>query len=94
MEGDVLKIGQYGAPVLIMIFLQMFYKIVPGAVGDRWKSIVAAVFGTLLGVVAVFYNGEAFTVKAIVDYCLSGFMSGLAATGLYEVQRSAIRPRS
>lgn len=84
--------GGYAMPVVLSILLGFFYK-VTGAIPDRWKSVVAVALGMALGNLGLAYRGLEWTIVNIVDFNLYGFMTGAAAIGLYELQRTATNPR-
>ena len=87
-----ITIGVVALSALLMVVLQVIYKIAP-AIPDRWKALIAMLAGIALGLVAMLYNEPAFTTKLVIDYILAGFMAGAAASGLYEGERSLLKPR-
>ena len=89
-----INFGVYALPVILTVVLGLFYKTVgPGVVPDRFKAIIACGVGIGLGVVSIPYNGLPWTVKIVVDACLTGFMYGASAVGIYEVTRTVTKPR-
>jgi hypothetical protein len=86
------NIGQYSLPVILSVLLGLVYKIF-NLVEDRWKSLVAIVLGIGLGYLSLLYSGAPLTIPFIIQYGLFGLMSGAAAVGLYEAQRSVLKPR-
>lgn len=89
-----LSIGAYSVPFILTIALQILYKVAGTTINDRWKSVFALLAGVGLGMIGMFYNEAFIGFKSIIDYGLGGLIDGCAAVGLYEVQRSALRPRT
>lgn len=87
-----INLGQYTLPVILAVVLGVIFKFAPN-IKDKYKSLIAVVVGIAFGGVLIFYQGEIITFQYIVDRLLDGLMVGAAATGLYEVQRSVVRPR-
>lgn len=83
--------GGYALPLVLSIVLSMVYKVV--SVGDRFKAPIAGLCGIGLGFIGMLYQGKPWTMVNAVDFGLYGFMAGAGAVGLYEISRSAIRPR-
>jgi hydrogenase/urease accessory protein HupE len=91
---EEITLGQYSLPILLTVILGICFKLIGEGLADRWKSIIALVLGLGLGLLAMVYNQEApYTWVVVIDHCLFGFMAGAAAVGLYEAQRSVMRPR-
>ena len=91
---DEISIGQYTLPVILSVFLGIVFK-VWASIPDRFKSLVALALGTVLGIIAMYYNREPpFTIKVWIDYILFGFMAGASAVGLYEAGRAVYNPRT
>jgi hypothetical protein len=88
------SLGQYALPVILAVAMGVVYQTVGDKIQDRWKSLIACGIGTLLGIVSLLYKEGPWDAKNIIDAVLYGFMSGASAVGIYEVQRSARRPRS
>lgn len=80
---DELTIGAFGISVVLSILLRMLYNTVD--VGNRVKPWVAVVLGMGLGSLALWYSGEIWTVRVVIDYLIRGFMTGATAVGLYEM---------
>jgi len=93
MEVEAISLGQYSLPVLLTIFLALFYKFVPIEFSDRYKSAFAVLIGILIAIGALLYNGLGFTVVNVIDYGLAGLMAGASAVGIYELQRTVTNPR-
>ena len=87
------NIGQYSLPFILTAFLGLLYKMTGTWIPDRFKPLIAAVFGTALGYVALIYSGKPQEGKVIIEYLLFGFISGLGAIGTYELARVAYKPR-
>lgn len=84
--------GQYGLPVVLTVFMGVFFKFIP--ISDRWKALFTILVGTGLGILGLAYAGKTWEVKNVVDYALFGFMAGASAVGLYEgVYRTTANPR-
>jgi len=93
-EVEELTLAGYSVPILVSIILGLFYKFVP-SIPDRLKTPLSVLFGILLGIVAMYYNKEGpLDFRIWIDHILYGMMVGTSATGLYELQRSALKPRS
>jgi len=83
--------GEYALPLVLMVILALFYRIVgDGVVSNRWKSVIAVFAGVGLGIAGISYNGQPWTAQVIIDYALYGFMQGAAAVGLWEVTSKGI----
>jgi len=86
-----INFGSYALPVVLMVMLSLFYRIVgKGVVGNRWKALIAVVVGVGLGVAGIAYNAQPWTAQVIIDYALYGFMQGAAAVGLWEVTTKGV----
>jgi hypothetical protein len=85
-----IQFGAYALPVVLMVVLALFYRIVGENVSNRWKSIIAIVAGVGLGLAGIAYNEQLWTAKTIIDYSLYGFMQGAAAVGLWEVTTKGV----
>ena len=83
--------GQYAVPVVLTVILGIVYKF--ASVPDRWKSLIAVLLGIGLGILAIPYKMLPWTVVNIVDHTIYGLMVGASAVGLYELQRTVIKPR-
>jgi hypothetical protein len=99
---DEIQIGQFSLSVILYVALGIFFKGFPNKVDgekvscrvtDRWKAPVAVGLGMGLGLVGMMYSSLEWTAPNVINYLVSGFLSGASAVGLYEIQRSAIRPR-
>lgn len=87
---EEIQFGAYALPVVLMVVLSLFYRIVGEALDNRWKSVIAIVCGTGLGIAGIAYAGQMWTAKVIIDYALYGFMQGAAAVGLWEVTSKGV----
>ena len=85
-----INFGTYALPVVLMVILALFYRIVGTEVSNRWKSVIAILAGVGLGVAGIAYNEQPWTAKIIIDYALYGFMQGAAAVGLWEVTTKGV----
>jgi len=85
MTGTELAIGSVGISVILSILLRMIYNTF--VIANKIKPWIAVGLGMSLGIVALFYYGEAATFKAIVTYLVQGFMTGATAVGLYEMTK-------
>jgi multisubunit Na+/H+ antiporter MnhB subunit len=85
-----INFGTYALPVVLMVILALFYRIVGTEVNNRWKSVIAILAGVGLGVAGIAYNEQPWTAKIIIDYALYGFMQGAAAVGLWEVTTKGV----
>lgn len=88
-----INFGSYALPFVLSIILSITYKMVGENLPDRFKSAIAIAIGIGLGVLAIPYSNQAWSLQNIVDYTLHGCIQGAAAVGIYEVARSAYRPR-
>ena len=86
------ELGGYALPVILSIILGLIYKFT-GVIPDKWKALVSVICGMALGNLSLAYKGLDWTIVNIVDYNLYGLMLGASAIGLYELQRTATRPR-
>jgi peptidoglycan/LPS O-acetylase OafA/YrhL len=85
-----INFGTYALPVVLMVILALFYRIVGTEVNNRWKSVIAILAGVGLGIAGIAYNEQPWTAKIIIDYALYGFMQGAAAVGLWEVTTKGV----
>ncbi len=85
-----INFGVYALPVVLMVILALFYRIVGANVSNRWKSLIAIVAGVGLGIAGIAYNEQPWTAKIIIDYAMYGFMQGAAAVGLWEVTTKGV----
>jgi hypothetical protein len=85
-----IQFGAYALPVVLMVVLALFYRIVGENVSNRWKSVIAIVAGVGLGIAGIAYNEQPWTAKIVIDYALYGFMQGAAAVGLWEVTTKGV----
>ena len=88
---DDITFGGYAVPLILTVILAIVYKFV--TFGDRYKALLAVGVGIGLGILAIPYKGLDWTVVYVVDYALYGFMTGAAAVGIYELQRTVTKPR-
>jgi len=89
---EEITFGGYAMPVVLSIVLGFLFKLT-GAIPDKWKACVAVVCGLALGNLGLAYQGLEWTTVNVVDFNLYGFMTGAAAVGLYELQRTVTKPR-
>jgi uncharacterized membrane protein len=87
-----LGIGQYTAPVIIMVILSVIYKALP-SIADRFKPLISILVGLGVGFLVMVYAVEDYTIKVVIMYSLEGIMAGAAAVGIYEIQRTVRKPR-
>jgi hypothetical protein len=87
---EEIQFGAYALPVVLMVILALFYRIVGENVSNRWKSVIAVLAGTGLGVAGIAYANQPWTAQVIIDYSLYGFMQGAAAVGLWEVTTKGV----
>jgi len=85
-----INFGTYALPVVLMVVLALFYRIVGTEVSNRWKSVIAILAGCGLGIAGIAYNEQPWTAKIVIDYALYGFMQGAAAVGLWEVTTKGV----
>ena len=90
---ETIQFGNVAASAILTGILAMIYKAAGDKIPDRYRSIIAALFGIGLGLLHVSYSGQEYNVVTIVNGVLSGLMIGWAATGIYENQRTVTRPR-
>ena len=84
--------GQYSVPIILTVILAIIYKFI--TFGDKYKALLAVCVGILLGLLAIPYKGVDWTIVNVVDHALYGLMTGAAAVGLYELQRTVTKPRA
>lgn len=91
---EEVKFGGIAISVLLTIALGIIYKVAgEGVIHDRYKALISVLIGMLLGILAVSYQGLTWTVVNVVNNVIWGFMSGAAAVGMYELQRTSRNPR-
>lgn len=84
------QFGSYALPVVLMVILGFFYRIVGEGIDNRWKSVIAVAAGVGLGIAGIAYNNQPWTAQAIIDYALYGFMMGASAVGIWEVTTKGV----
>ena len=87
---EEIQFGAYALPVVLMVVLGLFYRIVGENIENRWKSVIAVVAGLGLGIAGIAYANQPWTAQVIIDYSLYGFMQGAAAVGLWEVTSKGV----
>ena len=85
-----IQFGAYALPVVLMVILGFFYRIVGDGIDNRWKSVIAVFAGVGLGIAGIAYNAQPWTAKVIIDYTLYGFMMGASAVGIWEVTSKGV----
>lgn len=88
-----IQFAQYSVPVILTVVLGLIYKTVGSGLTDRYKPLIAVLFGVALGLLAIAYKGLTWDVAIIVDHAIYGLMVGASAVGLYELQRTVKKPR-
>jgi len=84
MDPETITLGKYSLPVVLTVLLGLIFKNV--SISDSLKPFIAAGFGIVLGVAALFYNEpEVITFPLVVDFVLAGVIAGTSATGIYEM---------
>jgi hypothetical protein len=83
---EELTIGKYAASVIEAAVLAFIFSVIPD-LSDRTKAIIAVLLGVGLGMVAVKFYGAAWDFKTVVSNGLDGFFVGLAAVGVYRIQK-------
>ena len=86
-----IEFGAYAVPVILTVILGIVYKFV--TFGDKYKALISVLIGVGLGILAIPYKGIDWSVVSIVDHAIYGLMTGAAAVGLYELQRTVTKPR-
>ena len=93
METEIV-FGNYSIPIILTVILAIVYKYLPAFKDhDKYKASIAVGAGIILGILAIAYKGIPWTTVNIVDHTLYGLMTGAAAVGLYELQRTVTKPR-
>lgn len=87
---DDILIGTYGLSVLLTVIMGIVYKFFEQGDGtsslkDKWKTIIVVVVGMGLSVLGLLYKGEIPQTKIVIDYLVTGFMSGATSIGLWHV---------
>ena len=85
-----INFGAYALPLVLMVVLALFYRVVGTEVNSRYKALIAVLAGIGLGIAGIAYNEQPWTAKVIIDYALYGFMQGAAAVGLWEVTTKGV----
>jgi len=86
-----IEFGPYAIPVILTVILGIIYKFV--SFSDKYKALIAVIIGVGLGILAIPYKALPWTVVSIVDHMIYGLMTGASAVGLWELSRTAIKPR-
>jgi len=87
-----MTIGTIGVAALLTLVLQVVFNLA-STIPDKWKSFIAMGTGIVLGIAAMFYNVADITVAIVIEYIVGGLMLGAAAVGLYEGERTVLKPR-
>ena len=85
--------GQYAMPVILTVILGIIYKAAGSSIPDRAKPVISVLIGLTLGILWVPYSSLDWSMKNIIDHLIYGLMVGASAVGLYEIQRTATKPR-
>lgn len=83
---EELTIGKYAASVIEAAVLAFLFSLAP-ALSDRAKALIAVALGVALGLVAIQFYGASWDFKSVVSNALDGFFVGLAAVGVYRLQK-------
>jgi len=89
---EEITFGSYAVPVILTVMLAIFYKFI--TFGDKYKALLSVCVGIGLGILAIPYKGVDWSVVTVVDHAIYGLMTGAAAVGIYELQRTVTKPRS
>ena len=87
-----LVFGGIGAALIITIVLMIVYNFIPD-IQNKWKILIAVLFGLGFGLLKVWYDGLPWTVVHIVNNLLQGFLVGAGAVGLNQMQRNIAKPK-
>lgn len=88
------QFAQYSVPVILTVVLGLLYKTAGTALTDRYKPLIAVLFGVVLGLLGIAYKGLPWDLVNVVDHAIYGLMIGASAVGLYELQRTVTKPRT
>lgn len=83
MEHEI-QFGQFTLSTVVAVLMGAVLGAFP-VIPDRFKNLIAMLFGGGLGLLGLFCNEEPWVPKTIVIYAVSGIMYGVAAIGTYNV---------
>lgn len=89
MNADSIMLGKYSLPFILTIILGFIFK--RTTISNDLKPYIAMLIGCILGIGGMFYQVtySEITFQILADYILAGGMAGSAATGIYEMSKSA-----
>jgi hypothetical protein len=89
---DEILIGTYGLSVILTVLMGIVYKFFQQPDGtsslqDKWKTLIVVIVGMGLSLVGLVYKDgyNAPDSKVIINYLVTGFMSGATSIGLWTV---------
>lgn len=86
---DLSIVSTYLAPSIVIICLCIGYiikNLVPAETVNRFIPLIVAVLGVVCAIIAAMTAGQAVTLETVV----TGLMSGLTSTGMYEAFKNII----
>lgn len=89
-----IQFASYSVPVILTVILGLVYRTVGSGLTDRYKPLIAVLCGVALGIMAIVYKGEPWTAAVVIDHAVYGLMLGASSVGLYELQRTVVKPRN
>ena len=88
-----IEFASYGVPVILTVVLGLIYRTIGAGLSDRYKPLIAVLCGVALGLLSIVYKGEIWTAAVVIDHAVYGLMLGASSVGLYELQRTVVKPR-
>jgi hypothetical protein len=84
-----IQFGQFTLSTVVAVLMGAVLGAFP-SFPDRFKNLVAMVFGGCLGILGLLCNSEPWVAKTIVIYAISGIMYGVQAIGTYNVLKKPV----
>jgi len=90
MTGEI-TFGEFTLSSVVVVLLGVTFQAVP-QIPDRFKNLIALLFGLGLGLLGVICQELAWTPKIITLHCVAGVMYGVGAIGTYHVVKKPEKP--
>jgi len=81
MTGEI-TFGEFTLSSVVAILLGVTFQAAPG-IPDKFKNLIALIFGLGLGLLGIVCMELAWTPKVIVLHAVAGVMYGVGAVGTY-----------
>jgi hypothetical protein len=86
---DEIQFGQFTLSTVVAVMMGAVLGAFP-TFPDRFKNLVAMLFGGCLGLLGLLCAEQSWVPKTIVIYAISGIMYGVQAIGTYNVLKKPV----